>query len=124
MRVVECTGHILQVEVMSVLGVVAVVGGGCCYTGQLYSYTTEILFQTIMSGITFYHPRLGERKSRIMEEAFRLVMWKIKFVLLCMYRRADRDGDGKISVTEILTVFKVSNRSQYSINSTVGLCIT
>ena len=120
MRVVECTGHILQVEVMSVLGVVAVVGGGCCYTGQLFHY---FMFQTIMSGITFYHPRLGERKSRIMEEAFRLVMQQIKFVLLSMCRRADRDGDGKISVTEILTVFKVSNRSQDSIKSTVGLCI-
>ena len=36
MRVVESMGHILQVEVMSVLGVVAVVGGGCSYTGQLF----------------------------------------------------------------------------------------
>ena len=30
---------------------------------------------------------------------------------LC-YRRADRDGDGRISVQEILTVFKVSNISK------------
>ena len=36
MRLVESTGHILQVEVLSVLGVVAVVGGGCSYTGQIY----------------------------------------------------------------------------------------
>ena len=36
MRVVESVGHILQVEVISVLGVVAVVGGGCSYSGQLF----------------------------------------------------------------------------------------
>eukprot|EP00090_Calanus_glacialis_P034359 TRINITY_DN5764_c0_g1_i1.p2 TRINITY_DN5764_c0_g1~~TRINITY_DN5764_c0_g1_i1.p2 ORF type:complete len:172 (-),score=70.32 TRINITY_DN5764_c0_g1_i1:84-599(-) len=44
-----------------------------------------------MAGIIFYHPRLGEKRSKIMEEAF---------------RRADRDGNGRITVEEIMTVFK------------------
>jgi len=44
-----------------------------------------------MSGITFYHPKLGEKKNKILEEAF---------------RRADLNSDGKITVEEILTLFE------------------
>ena len=64
-----------------------------------------------MAGIIFYHPRLGEKRSKIMEEAFRLVQcWFRDFIVILwwtLYRRADRDGNGRITVEEIMTVFKV-----------------
>ena len=52
-------GPILQVEVVSLLCVLVVEGRGCSYTE---------LFQAIMAEDVFYHPGLGERKSKIVEE--------------------------------------------------------
>jgi len=44
-----------------------------------------------MAGFIFYHPKLGEKKNKILEEAF---------------KRADLNNDGKISVEEILFLFE------------------
>jgi len=53
--------------------------------------TISSLQTVIMAGFIFYHPKLGEKRNKLLEEAF---------------KGLDLNDDGKISVDEILTVFE------------------
>ena len=96
----------------SVLGVVAVVGGGPRVVQANYTNTGIVCFRQSCQALYSTTPGWGRGRVRYWRRPSSKEYVRDGTDCTVCYRRADRDGDGRISVQEILTVFKVSNISQ------------
>ena len=65
-----------------------------------------------MSGVILIDEKMCDKKQdEILEDASGLsssIYLTMKFAFRNYFRQADKNGDGKISVEEIITIFKVS----------------